>query len=72
MRIKDINNDLRDISSASVKKDGKLYDVTVILAKFNGALRVVWRKAQKAIGWVFTSGRPISVSGRMIRLNGQK
>lgn len=73
MRIKDSNHSLRDIADAAVKHNGQLRQVDAIYAKVGGALRVVWRRIKEAVtGWVFTQGRPISVSGRMIRLNGQK
>ena len=72
MRIRDQQRNLRDIARAAVLHQGLLRDVTIIIARVNGELRVVWRKPQTAAGWVFTQGRPIAVSGRFIRLKGQQ
>lgn len=72
MRLK-VGQNLRDIAEMRAKDgNGNLRDVTMIVAKVGNQLRVVWKKVVDTIsGWVFTSGRPISVSGRYIRLNGQ-
>lgn len=68
MRVKK-GSDLRSVSDIEIKKDGRLRSAYIAVMKVNGVLRIVWQKIR---GWVFTQGRPISVSGRMIRLNGQK
>ena len=66
------HSSIHSISDIAVKRNGSLYHAFKAMVKVGGKLYVVWEKAQEILGYVFTQGRPISVSGRMIRLNGQK
>ena len=66
---------LRSVDSIHVMKSGNLREAYIVRMLVGGVLRTVWEKPVYEVeptGWVFTQGRPISVSGRFIRLNGQQ
>ena len=74
MIVKDQYARNRDVTTMAVLHNGELRDVTRIAGIVGSELRLLWAKysPDDQTGYVFTQGRPIAVSGRLIRLLGQQ